>query len=221
MTYDWKNIKQQQLAGMNNGMQAVSEMSPSQYNSTLLPLQQPMQQQQLRTGKNPNPKFPRLRHAWEGTKEFIGGKPEGIEQYSTITPQQQGIMQLLQQLGIYNLQNPYEGFEEGIANPAYNEFNQQIVPSLAESFTAHTNGAMSSPSFASQLGQAGAGLSANLASQRSQYGQQNKQQALNMLMSLLNPQSENIHRPRQEGAGEKAIQMAMQAALKALTAGAL
>jgi len=210
MAYDWLNITQQQLQGQPQlngptGMNAISQMNPSQ---------------QLRTGKNPNPKFPRLRHAWEGTKEFFGGTPEKIEQYPTITPQQQGIMQLLQQLGIYDLQNPYEGFEP-IAQQARTQFSQETVPGLAERFTSMGNNALSSGAFTSQLNQGRAALESNLVAQKAQYGQQNKQQALQMLMSLLNPQSENIHRPRQPGAGERAVEFAIQAALKALTAGAL
>ena len=227
MQYDWINNTQNKLAGpYNNMLTPVQNMQQSGQNNMLQPLQQMQQPQKLRTGKNPNPRFPRLRHAWENTKEgasnVIFGKPEGVEQYSELSPQQQGIMQLLQDLGIYDLQNPYEGFDEGIANPAWDEFNQQTVPNLAESFTSMTNGAMSSPSFAAQLGQAGAGLKSNLSAQRAQYGQQNKQQALNQLMSLVNPNfSENIHRPRQPGAIERGFETAFPLIMKALMAGAI
>ena len=190
---------QQQLAGMpnNQGVRALSEMKPNA-----------QQNNQLLTGSNPNPKFPRARHTWERLKrgggDFLFGQPGGVEQYSTVTPQQQGIMQLLQQLGVYGLQNPYEGFE-GIENQARNQFAQKTVPSLAERFTAGTNGATSSPSFASQIGQAGAGLESDLAAQKAQFGQQNMQQILQLLQLGLNPQSENIFRPQQNGLAQDAI----------------
>jgi hypothetical protein len=171
--------------------------------------QQNMQQGQLLTGKNPNPKFPRARHGWEtfkkglgnflqGTKEFAVGTPDTVEQYSTVNPQQQAILQLLQQLGIQGLQNPYAGFEP-IAQQAQNQFNQQTVPTLAERFSSLGSNNISSPAFASQLGQAGAGLSTDLAAMQSGYGQQNIQQLLQMLQLGLQPQSENIFRPGQPG----------------------
>lgn len=205
MPYNWENYQQQQLAGPQNntGMNAVATM------------QQPQQQKMSARQQYPNATFPRLRRAWEGTKKgggnFLFGQPEGIEQVQNYTPQQQGIMQLLQQLGIYGLQNPYEGFED-ISNQAHNEFNQQTVPNLAESFTRMTNGAMSSPSFASQLGQAGAGLSGDLAAQKAQYGQQNMQQILQMLQMGLHPQFENLHRPQSNGLVQNALLGGIQAA---------
>ncbi len=202
MAYDWKDITQQQLQGQPqlsspNGMNALAMMNPSQ---------------QLRTGKNLNPKFPRARDKWEGFKEGLGnffgggkdflfGVPGGVEQYSNITPDQQSIIQYLMQLSHQGLENPEEGFDP-ISQQARNQFNQQTIPSLAERFTSMGNNALSSPAFASQLGQAGAGLESDLASQRAQYGQQNKQQMIQTLLSLLQPRSENVYRPRQSGAFE-------------------
>jgi hypothetical protein len=213
MAFNWKDIIQQQLAGLpmanmstGGGMQALSAMQPNQ---------------QLRTGNNPNPKFPNARDKWEGFKQWFGGTPESVEQYSTANPQQQSVMQLLQMLGLHGLQDPTAGFEP-IEQQARNQFSQQTVPSLAERFTSMGAGnALSSGTFASQLGGAGAGLEGDLASQKAQYGQQNMQQILQMLQLGLGGKNENIHRPRQEGFGEKAAMVALQAAIKALTAGAL
>jgi hypothetical protein len=149
------------------------------------------------------------------TKKGIGnnllGQPDEFQQVQNFSPEQQSIMQLLQQLGVYGLQNPYEGFEP-IAQQAQNQFNQQTVPGLAESFTRMTNGAMSSPSFASQLGQAGAGLAGDLAAQKAQYGQQNIQQILQMLQMGLQPQFENVHRPQSNGLLQNAVLGGIQAA---------
>lgn len=201
MASDWKNIIQQQLAGMQNnpGMQNSSGMNAI----SVMPQQQ--QQRQLRVGNNPNPKFPRARNWWEGVKEgggnFLWGKQGGAEQVQNFTPQQQGIMQLLQMLGLQGLQDPSAGFEP-IENQARTQFSQQTVPSIAERFTSMGNNALSSPSFAAQLGQAGAGLEGDLASQRAQFGQQNIQQLLQMLQMGLQPQFENIYRPREAGAAE-------------------
>jgi hypothetical protein len=233
----------------------------------LAPLQG-MQQQGLRVGNNPNPRFPRARDKWQGikgldwlsslkgslggaasgatlgsfvpgigtaiggglgalggglagllssdqTKKEIGdnlfGQPDEFQQVQNFSSEQQGIMQLLQQLGRFGLQNPYGGFE-GIENQARNQFAQQTVPSLAERFTSLGNNSLSSPLFASQLGQAGAGLEGDLASQKAQYGQQNIQQILQMLQLGLQPQFENVHRPQSNGLAQNAILGGIQAA---------
>lgn len=146
-------------------------------------------------------KFPGLRKWWESTKEFFGGTPEEFSQFSKMSPQQQSIMEYLLNLGAFGLNNPqsqYEGFEP-IAQQATNQFNQQTVPNLAERFTSMGNSSLSSPLFASQLGQAGAGLQSDLAAQRAQYGQQNFGNIMSMLQLGLNPYAENIHRPAQSG----------------------
>jgi len=215
MASDWKSIIQQQLAGMQNnpGMQNSSGMNAI----AIMPQQQ--QQRQLRVGNNPNPKFPNARDKWEGFKQWFGGTPESVEQYSEQNPQQQSVMKLLQMLGLHGLQDPSAGFDP-IENQARSQFSQQTVPSLAERFTSMGSGnALSSGTFASQLGQAGAGLEGDLASQRAQFGQQNMQQLLQMLQLGLGGKNENIHRPRQEGFAEKAVMTALQAAIKGLIGG--
>lgn len=164
----------------------------------------------------PEAKFPRARAWWEGVKEGGGkvlspfvGSPDAIEQVPTVTPEQKSVLEYLQQLGIQGLQNPYGGFAP-IAQQSINQFNQETVPTLAERFTSMGNGALSSPAFASQLGQAGAGLHQDLAAQQAQYGQQNIQTLLQMLQLGLNPQSENIFRPGQNGLIQNAILAAIR-----------
>lgn len=119
-----------------------------------------------------------------GIKNFLFGGQE-----SQFQPEQlQALMQLLSG-GMNQLQNPYEGFE-GIENHANQNFQQNIVPSLAERFTSmggRGSAALSSPAFASQLGQAGAGLSTGLGALRAQYGQQNRQNALGQIGLGLQP----------------------------------
>ena len=125
---------------------------------------------------------------------FGGGESSGVEQTQNFTPEQQSILQFLLQQGQQGLQNPYEGFEP-IAQQAQSQFNQQTVPSLAERFAGMGHNALSSGAFASQLGQAGAGLQENLAALQSQYGMQNRQNALQQLQLGLRPQFENTYRP--------------------------
>lgn len=161
-----------------------------------------------------NAKFPRARRWWEGLKEAIGGRPESIEQFSRLTPEQESVLRYLQQLGVAGLQNPYGGFAP-IAQQTTNEFYQQTVPSLAHRFTSLGNASLSSPDFSSALGQAGAGLQQNLAAQQAEYGQQNIGQILQMLQLGLNPYNENIFRPAQPGLARNAL----TALIKGLTLG--
>ena len=126
------------------------------------------------------------------------GKEGGIQQAQTYTPQQQNILQFLQQQGHQGLQNPYQGFAP-IAQQARNQFNQQTVPGLAQRFASMGQNSLSSPSFASQLGQSGAGLEEALAALQSQYGQQYQQNALQQLALGLSPQFENFYQQSQPG----------------------
>ncbi len=139
---------------------------------------------------------------------FGGGKNGGVNQAKIRNPEQENILKYLLQQGQQGLQNPSAGFEP-IAQQARSQFNQQTVPSLAERFAGMGNNSISSPAFASQLGQAGAGLEEALAAMQSQYGQQNQQQALQMLALGLSPSFENYYQP---GLGQSILSGTMQAA---------
>jgi hypothetical protein len=62
--------------------------------------------------------------------------------------------------------------------PAMRQFNEQIVPGLAERFSGLGAGSQSSSAFQQALGQAGAGLAENLQSLRSGLQMQGAQQGL-------------------------------------------
>jgi hypothetical protein len=138
------------------------------------------------------------------------GSPARMQQVSTFTPQQQQVQnQALQRLigMLQEQQDPYSGFQP-IAQQAQNRFNSQIIPSLAERFTS-TGSSLSSPAFASQLGQSGSDLSSNLAALQSQYGLQNRQmfnsELANLLGYGLQPSFESIYHKRQPGLFESAV----------------
>jgi hypothetical protein len=118
------------------------------------------------------------------------GTPGGIVSKNMYNPAQQAALKtiLTKGLGSFNQmgmnqpqgfnpsqQDIYQGFAP-IEQQARTGFAQQTVPSLAERFSSMGNNALSSPSFASQLGQAGSGMEQGLAALRSQYGMQNRQQ---------------------------------------------
>ena len=96
-----------------------------------------------------------------------------------------------------------------IENLYKNQFQSQILPSIAERFTAMGAGGPSSSAFAGAVGQAGSGLASQLAALRSQYGMQ-------QLQTGLRPQFESIYQQRQPGFGENALLGLIQAGGPAL-----
>jgi hypothetical protein len=87
---------------------------------------------------------------------------------------------------------------EPIAQQAMTNFNQNIIPSIAERFTAMGGGQRSS-AFQGALGGAGAGLAENLASMKSQYNMQLLPILMQMLQMGTTPQYENMYLPGQQG----------------------
>lgn len=140
---------------------------------------------------------------------FGGGKKERFIQPPR-TKQQMDLINLLLGQGSQMLQNPYAGFEP-IARDTERRFQQQIIPSLAERFSSMGDNALSSPSFATQVGQATTGLGEALASLQAQYGQQNQRNALSMLSLGMSPLLENYYQPRSPGFGEQAFGGALSA----------
>ncbi len=114
------------------------------------------------------------------------------EQLQRFTPQQQQYFNQAAQQGMNQIQNPYAGFQP-IADQANQNFHQNIIPTLAQRFTSQTNGALSSPSFTSQLAQASAQLPGQIAALQAQYGLQNQQQGHQLLGLGLTPQFENVY----------------------------
>lgn len=121
--------------------------------------------------------------------QFFLGAPTRLEQVPRFNPEQISVLQQLLQMGMQGMQDPYAGFQP-IAQQARSQFAQQTVPTIAERFTSMGSGQLSSPAFASQLGQAGAGLEENLAAMQAQYGLQNRSQLAQLLGMGLQPQQD-------------------------------
>lgn len=123
---------------------------------------------------------------------------KGYSQVSTLDPQQQQLFSqfaqllgpLLGQSGGY-LQDLLSGSPEAFERfeaPYMRQFNEQIVPGIAERFAGV--GGLSSSGFQQTLGQAGAGLSENLASLREGLRSQVPGQIFGNLQSLLGQQTQ-------------------------------
>ena len=95
--------------------------------------------------------------------------------------------------------DPSQGFQP-IADQAMSRFRSEIVPSLAERFTGLGTGARRSSAYTGALGQAGAGLASDLASQQAQYGSQRMSGLAQLLGLGMQPQFENVHRTESPGA---------------------
>lgn len=106
--------------------------------------------------------------------------PRGYERFSTLSAEQQNILsQLLPQL-----LGRAQGMDMGAFEAPYKrQFEQEIIPGLAERFAGLGAGSQSSSAFQQALGQAGAGLTENLAMLREQQ-QQNALQSLAQLLGI-------------------------------------
>lgn len=142
--------------------------------------------------------------------DFLFGKKEKMMQVPTMSGGQQDFLsQLLSgigapmQMGMQNLSQLLSGSPEAIQAfqaPAMRQFNEQIVPGIAERFSGMGSGSLGSSAFGQQMGAAGAGLSENLAQMRSIL----QQNALSQLMGfgqmgLGTKPFENVYRPATQG----------------------
>jgi len=122
-------------------------------------------------------------------KDFLFGSKEKIQQVSQLTPEQQQMQnQLLQFLGpllgqgssfLSGLLDSSKGGQEAFAAPYMRQFQEEILPGIAERFSAMDG--QSSSAFGQQLGKAGSGLQEQLASLQGNLGIQGMQSLMQML----------------------------------------
>lgn len=121
--------------------------------------------------------------------------PERFQQIPNMSPQQ---MQWGNQAGktaMQQYQNPYQGFAP-IEQNYMRQFQQETIPGLANQFASLGGGEnLMGGGFAQQLGSSGVDLLSNLADLKSQYGMQNRNQAMEMLKFGMMPQFDTRHIP--------------------------
>jgi hypothetical protein len=146
---------------------------------------------------------------FKGADKTVGslffGNPEQNYQQSILTPEQQRLQgqgiaaggQALQQAqGYYNdLFNPNGQNYNALSAPVMRQFNEEIVPGLAEQFAGMGAGNLSSSGFRNAAVGAGADLSERLGAIRAQLRQQGAQGLQGLYQQGLQPTSENIMRP--------------------------
>lgn len=156
--------------------------------------------------------------------EILFGSKDKFRQASTQTPeQQQGLSQILQLLsgmgsqgGGYNQAQDYisrilggdQQSYDRFSQPYLNQFQEQIIPGIAERFAGlgggMGGGSLGSSGFAQALGGAGSQLQSNLAGLYSQLQQQAAQQAFGQYNNLANlglgtRSFENLYQPGSTG----------------------
>ena len=133
---------------------------------------------------------------------FWGGIPGQTRTFSPVNPQQESGMMSMLQRGLSGMEGNNLDFGP-IEDRARTQFAQQTVPSIAQRYASMGSGAApSSPELMSQLGQAGAGLDADLAAQRATYGL-DKNRAMQGMVGLgLHPTRESLYTPRSPGMAE-------------------
>lgn len=116
------------------------------------------------------------------------GMPGGSTavQMPRFTPEQQSIYQQLAQQAMSSMGNLPSASFEPIKQAAMSQFNQQIVPGIAERFTGMGAGGQRSSAFEQALGSAGAGLSERLAAMQQGFNMQQRQSELGRIMNMLN-----------------------------------
>ena len=136
-------------------------------------------------------------YLYKHRKDLFGGKQPEAEKLSTLSGTQNKMLKNIlsnYRRGDYRLENQplYQQGSEYLSNllsdtpeayekfkaPMMTEFNEQIVPGIAERFAGMGAGSQSSSAFGQQMGAAGANLSERLGAMRSGLQMQGMQQAL-------------------------------------------
>ena len=139
--------------------------------------------------------------------DFLFGEKEKQQKLPLYSPGQETVMGQLRQGGEGQLPDMFQFLQQILSQdpkmmeqfqaPAMRQFNEQIIPGIAEKFSGM--GAQSSSGFTQALGGAGADLAERLGAQRAGMGSQAVAQLMSMLGGGLTQQHENVLRPKTPG----------------------
>lgn len=143
--------------------------------------------------------------------DFLLGKGEKTQEYQRYNPQQNQALDMLLSGGQQQLPQAFQFLQsilsqdpaqmQAFERPAMRQFEEQIIPGIAEKFTANFGpGSYRSSAFGQQLGAAGAKLAENLQAQRAGLGMQGIQQLIQMLGGGLGQRTGRETVPGQPGA---------------------
>jgi len=154
--------------------------------------------------------------------EILFGKPERKEKLSTLNDQQNDLfnnfLQTLSGQGqgndVFNqLFNYFSGLtgndsetQKQLEAPIMRQFNEQIIPQLAEQFAGMGSGNLNSSAFQNQVAQSGVDLSERLGALRAGLRQQGAQGLQQLASGAFQPTFENVVRPQTPGLVGGALQ---------------
>ena len=138
---------------------------------------------------------------------FFRGRKARTEQIQRYNPETNALMDWIAQYAKGELQDPGAGFDP-IANKAREEYRTQEIPYLAERFASMGEGAGRSSGFRAALQSGSEGLDSSLASQRAQYGLQNRALIQQLLGMGLGQRFDSIYQPSQPGFLESSLRRA-------------
>ena len=143
---------------------------------------------------------------------FFKSKPEKIERISKLRPDQENLFsQYLQALGgqgaggaFGDVADYYRGLMSGQSSEAFEaplmrQFQEDIMPSIAEQFAGLGAGGLSSGGFAQETGRAATDLSERLAQLRASLRSQGAQGLQGLTGQAFGQMDETLFRPRQPG----------------------
>ena len=145
--------------------------------------------------------------------DFLFGRGEKTEQFQRYTPEQEDVLNQLLGGGGQQLPQAFDFLKNILSQdpetmkqfqaPAMREFQEDIIPSIAERFSGLD--AQKSSAFGQQLGKAGAGLEERLSAQRAGLGGQAISQLQSLLGGGLGPRFDTAVRPGQPGLAQAGI----------------
>lgn len=152
--------------------------------------------------------------------DFFRGRPGQNTQLSTLTPQQQQLLQQIMPMISGGINTSFDF--NPIAESAQNRFMQNTMPSISDRFGAMD--AQRSSGYNQAVANAQRDLQLDLAGQQQQFGLQSQRNWSDILGLALQPQFENLYQEgRPSGIGnflQQAVPLGLHAGAAALTGGA-
>jgi hypothetical protein len=132
-----------------------------------------------------------------------GEQESDFAQLQRFTPEQQMALSQMLQQGLGGLQQLPQAEFGPLRQQAMSQFQEDIVPGIAERFTAGGTGSQRSSAFQQAMGGAGAGLSERLAAMEQGFNERRRGSEMNRLMSMLKmglqPQFGYARQPQRRG----------------------
>ena len=150
---------------------------------------------------------------------FWKSQPERMDRYSNLRPGQQEDLWTQYQNSLQgsgaggsfgDLSDYYRGLMSGEGADAYEkpmmrQFQEDIMPGIAEQFAGMGSGGLSSGGFMQETGRAATDLSERIGQMRADLRMQGAQGMQQMQQGAFNPVDQQVFRPREAGFGEKLV----------------